>query len=333
MGDDLLVQDGGLPPPMANAEQLLVAGSSAGALNTIMNCDVIRARVPSSVPVRCLADSGWFLIPEVITPMVPAYTKLDATGLSLDPNHFPQNFEGLNELWTYGWFLHEPVLNQQCVAEHPTTSGKTWHCAVAAVAAMYTKTPLMVMQSAFDVWQINNLLFCQQRGSQCTSGNLLSAFGNVTRKTTEDWIKSPHAVQYGHALLLDKCSRHARSKDPAPFDVNIITQFHRPDGTTETSYVISGMQAVQQWMDGAFRWRQQSVSWVQAGDNPCPECCMRQQSPALPKSWYSASAVAGIPAISNNSYEAYYELLALSSARRDWGHGDSIPARMEITFV
>merc|ERR1711933_158447 len=113
--------------------------------------------------------------------------------------------------WKDGVQLHQPVLNQQCVAEHAYDK---WHCAVAPVAARYTETPLLVMQSVYDTWQLNFVLFClmREQGAPCTLEQK-ALFGEVSEKSMSQWVKSRTSALRGHAAILDKCNRHGRSVD------------------------------------------------------------------------------------------------------------------------
>ncbi|CAA0831889.1 Pectin acetylesterase 11 [Striga hermonthica] len=53
--DDLLAKG------LNNAENVILSGSSAGALATILHCDTFSDRLPNVKRVKCLADSGFFL--------------------------------------------------------------------------------------------------------------------------------------------------------------------------------------------------------------------------------------------------------------------------------
>ncbi|CAA0809139.1 Pectin acetylesterase 8 [Striga hermonthica] len=46
---------------MANATNVILTGGSAGGLATLLHCDGFRALFPSSVRVKCVIDSGFFL--------------------------------------------------------------------------------------------------------------------------------------------------------------------------------------------------------------------------------------------------------------------------------
>ncbi|KAK6158585.1 hypothetical protein DH2020_005899 [Rehmannia glutinosa] len=46
---------------MQNADNVILAGSSAGGLATILHCDSFRALLPNANRVKCISDSGFFI--------------------------------------------------------------------------------------------------------------------------------------------------------------------------------------------------------------------------------------------------------------------------------
>ncbi|KAL6556499.1 hypothetical protein OROGR_005787 [Orobanche gracilis] len=46
---------------MRNAENVILAGNSAGGLATILNCDRFTTLVPNASRVKCISDSGFFI--------------------------------------------------------------------------------------------------------------------------------------------------------------------------------------------------------------------------------------------------------------------------------
>ncbi|GFP81555.1 protein notum homolog [Phtheirospermum japonicum] len=44
-----------------NAQNVILAGNSAGGLATILNCDRFRALVPNTATLKCVSDSGFFI--------------------------------------------------------------------------------------------------------------------------------------------------------------------------------------------------------------------------------------------------------------------------------
>jgi hypothetical protein len=111
-------------PPLTSASEILVTGSSAGAMGTHNNIDRIAAKLPMA-KVRGLLDSGWI-------PNIPPFG--------------PGIFEGL----PYGpaamaFFNAKP--DDSCVAANPANPGM---CLNEAVAFPHLKTPTFVYADRRD---------------------------------------------------------------------------------------------------------------------------------------------------------------------------------------
>ena len=128
-------------------EELILTGSSAGGLATILNAD----RVASLVrPVRmaALADAGFFKYEQ--NHSTPAFSA--SGNFSADMQH------------VFGMVNASGVLSSQCQSAQATspphpggkerpTSGP-WNCLMAATAVPYVQSPLFILQSRFDHFQL-----------------------------------------------------------------------------------------------------------------------------------------------------------------------------------
>ena len=163
-----------------HANRLLLSGTSAGSLAVMMNADFIRNRIPKSIDVRALADSGYFVD-------VAAFS-----GDNIINRHFQKMFD-----------VHNSVggVDEDC--ERGLRPSLGWKCLFPQHAFNYVDTPLFVLQSAYDEWQLIHI-----RGINCqvpewypvvspTSrfanvlgrfANVLSRFANVLR------VNSPTSV-------------------------------------------------------------------------------------------------------------------------------------------
>lgn len=140
---------------MAAVEELIVAGSSAGGLSTILNVDRIGSLVGARRVVG-LADAGFF--------------KYEA-------NHTPPHYSGSanyseNMRRLFGMVNASGVLSAACQAAQapgaatavPTPGGAErptpgpWNCMTAATAVEYVESPLFILQSAFDHFQLGSML-------------------------------------------------------------------------------------------------------------------------------------------------------------------------------
>uniref|UniRef100_A0A0D9V098 Pectin acetylesterase n=1 Tax=Leersia perrieri TaxID=77586 RepID=A0A0D9V098_9ORYZ len=117
---------------MASAEQVLLTGCSAGGLAAILHCDQLRALLPHAATVKCLSDGGLFL---------------DAVDVA-----------GGRSLRSY----YGDVVAMQAVAPNlPNTC--TDH--LDATSCFFPqniidgiKTPIFLLNAAYDVWQIEQSL-------------------------------------------------------------------------------------------------------------------------------------------------------------------------------
>ncbi|KAL2634139.1 hypothetical protein R1flu_005618 [Riccia fluitans] len=120
---------------MASADEALLTGCSAGGLTTIHRCDSFRDIFPPQTFVKCLADAGFFLnMPDV---------KGGQTSASL--------FYGVAV--THNVFGN---LNRFCTLF--TAPDARWECIFAHNILPFVRTPLYILQSTTDYWQLENLI-------------------------------------------------------------------------------------------------------------------------------------------------------------------------------
>lgn len=145
------------------ANRLLLSGTSAGSLGVMMNADFIRSRIPKSINVRALVDSGYFV---------------DAASLSGDDiinRHFRKMFE-----------VHNSVggVDEDCARGFRPSVG--WKCLFPQHAFRFVSTPLFVLQSAYDEWQLIHI-----RGINCQVpeyGDNFTMKRSLLRRSTTDAI-------------------------------------------------------------------------------------------------------------------------------------------------
>ncbi|KAL6496217.1 hypothetical protein OROGR_029475 [Orobanche gracilis] len=117
---------------MSKAREALLTGCSAGGLATLIHCDDFRYLLPKDANVKCLADAGFFL------------NEKDIAG-----NHTIESF--------FRDVVHlqgvAKSLNHDCVAKSEPSK-----CFFPQEFIRNIKTPLFLVQSAYDFWQIANIL-------------------------------------------------------------------------------------------------------------------------------------------------------------------------------
>ncbi|KAL3623082.1 hypothetical protein CASFOL_031898 [Castilleja foliolosa] len=136
---------------MSNAGEALLTGCSAGGLATLIHCDDFRNILPKDVNVKCLADAG-----------------KDIAG-----NH------------TIESFYHDVVylqgvaksLNHDCVARSEPSK-----CFFPQEFIRNIKTPLFLVQPAYDFWQIAHILVPDSSDHHGYRNSLLKTLNSV-RKT------------------------------------------------------------------------------------------------------------------------------------------------------
>ncbi|KAI3680003.1 hypothetical protein L2E82_50740 [Cichorium intybus] len=103
---------------MRFASNVLLSGSSAGGLASILNCDKFRELFPASTRVKCFSDAGYF-----------SHVK-DLSG--------KYKFEEYYDMIV------------------------TLHCFYPQFAIPYVKTPVFILQTTYDTFQVQNILATPQ---------------------------------------------------------------------------------------------------------------------------------------------------------------------------
>ncbi|EEC70519.1 hypothetical protein OsI_01625 [Oryza sativa Indica Group] len=117
---------------MASAEHVLLTGCSAGGLAAILHCDQLRALLPAAATVKCLSDGGLFLDAVDV-----------AGGRSL--RSYYGDVVGLQAV--------APNLPETCTDHLDATS-----CFFPQNIIDGIKTPIFLLNAAYDVWQIEQSL-------------------------------------------------------------------------------------------------------------------------------------------------------------------------------
>ncbi|KAK9716068.1 hypothetical protein RND81_06G209200 [Saponaria officinalis] len=123
--DDLLAKG------MKNARNAVLAGCSAGGLGAILQCDNLRALLPPAANVKCVSDGGFFI------------NTVDVTGGRPLQKFFAE------VAMTHGSEKHLP---EPCTSKFGPEL-----CMFPQYAARDIQTPLFLLNSAYDSWQIDNI--------------------------------------------------------------------------------------------------------------------------------------------------------------------------------
>ncbi|KAJ8620375.1 hypothetical protein MRB53_028904 [Persea americana] len=117
---------------MSDASQALLSGCSAGGLASILHCDKFRELFPSSVKVKCLSDAGLFL------------DVIDISGRRT----LRSTFDGVVKLQNV-----QKNLPNICTSH----MDPTW-CFFPENSVANIKTPLFLLNAAYDSWQLEESL-------------------------------------------------------------------------------------------------------------------------------------------------------------------------------
>ncbi|KAJ4842687.1 Pectin acetylesterase 7 [Turnera subulata] len=124
--DDLLAKG------MKNAQNAILSGCSAGGLAAILHCDKFRSLLPASARVKCVSDAGYFI------------HGTDIAGGSYVESFYSKVVK-----------LHgsAKTLPASC-----TSRMRPELCFFPQYVAQSMRTPLFILNSAYDAWQIKNIL-------------------------------------------------------------------------------------------------------------------------------------------------------------------------------
>ncbi|XP_020899744.1 pectin acetylesterase 11-like [Exaiptasia diaphana] len=144
-----------------NARRVLLTGTSAGGLAVIIHSDFIRSLLPSSTDVRAVSDSGYFVdVPSV-------------DGGNIVNRHFKKMFD-----------VHNSAIgiNEECVRS--AVPRYRWKCLFPQHTLRFLHTPIFILQSAFDAWQMIHI-----RGINCQVPNFdffTEKRSHVTKRSSEN---------------------------------------------------------------------------------------------------------------------------------------------------
>ncbi|XP_010529277.1 PREDICTED: pectin acetylesterase 8 [Tarenaya hassleriana] len=128
----LAVMEDLLAKGMINAENAVLSGCSAGGLASMLHCDSFRALLPMGTKVKCLSDAGFFV------------NTRDVSGVQYIRQYF-------KDVVT----LHGSAKN---LPPSCTSKLNPALCFFPQYVARRIRTPLFLLNAAYDSWQIKNIL-------------------------------------------------------------------------------------------------------------------------------------------------------------------------------
>ncbi|XP_057960980.1 pectin acetylesterase 12-like isoform X2 [Malania oleifera] len=180
---------------MRHANQALLSGCSAGGLASILHCDEFRGLFPRTTRVKCLADAGLFL------------DVADVSGGFTLKNLFSGvvSLQGVQR-----------NLPRTCTNHLDPTS-----CFFPQNLISSIKTPLFLLNAAYDSWQIQASLApasadphgywreCKLNNAHCSSSQIrfLQRFRNQMMNAVKGFSMSRH-----NGLFINSCFAHCQSE-------------------------------------------------------------------------------------------------------------------------
>ncbi|KAH6781623.1 hypothetical protein C2S51_006916 [Perilla frutescens var. frutescens] len=190
---DAMMQELVLNKGMGNANSAILAGSSAGGLATILQCDKFRALFHNSSRVKCISDSGFFIHAE------------NFMGADWREARF------FNVISTHGL---ANVLPTSCTTKFSPTL-----CLFPENLVEDLRTPLFLIESAFDKFQVGKNVFSPNvvnhdpKWSNCTNDIMFCNWTHVKimkdfRATFIETLNSTIDKSSSIGYFVHGCYRH-----------------------------------------------------------------------------------------------------------------------------
>ncbi|EEC71941.1 hypothetical protein OsI_04755 [Oryza sativa Indica Group] len=188
---------------LATAKQAILSGCSAGGLAALLHCNDFYARFSKEVSAKCLPDAGFFLDIEDLSGERHMWSVFNGTVLLQNVTQ---------------------VLSKDCLAKKDPTE-----CFFPAELVKSITAPTLILNSAYDSWQIQNALapdgsFPGQSWSSCKtdirncSSTQIQVFNGFRNKFVDDIEVVKDKKDWG--LFIDSCFTHCQT----PFDISWNSQ-------------------------------------------------------------------------------------------------------------
>ncbi|RAL47409.1 hypothetical protein DM860_013374 [Cuscuta australis] len=133
---------------LKDAENAILSGCSAGGLASILHCDSFSALLPMGAKTKCLADAEKAICGSFVSLLKKVWTPCNRTDISHAP-HIEQFFSDI--VTTHGSARNLP---QSCTLRLDDPS----LCFFPQNVVQHVRTPLFIINAAYDSWQIRNIL-------------------------------------------------------------------------------------------------------------------------------------------------------------------------------
>eukprot|EP01065_Artemidia_motanka_P015223 TRINITY_DN19098_c0_g1_i1.p1 TRINITY_DN19098_c0_g1~~TRINITY_DN19098_c0_g1_i1.p1 ORF type:complete len:433 (+),score=116.73 TRINITY_DN19098_c0_g1_i1:70-1299(+) len=175
---------------MSEATEVVLSGGSAGGLAVFYNVDHLAEMLPDSVRLTGFPDAGFFL---------DHPTK---QGVKL----YRSQFQGADPVWNV---TGSGGTNSRCLA----AADAPWKCLFAEYLLPHVRAPMFVMNSAYDGYQLPNILnvSCMQSGpeSKCAADDVAAM--NSYRSALVSRVAAGLANSTSSGCYVDSCWVHEQN--------------------------------------------------------------------------------------------------------------------------
>ncbi|PVH35787.1 hypothetical protein PAHAL_7G279400 [Panicum hallii] len=168
--DDLLTARG-----MNKAQNVLLSGCSAGGLAAILHCDRFHDLFPATTKVKCFSDAGYFL-----------------DGKDISGNNYARSIYK-NVVNLHGSAKNLPA---SCTSKQPPEL-----CMFPQYVVPTLRTPLFILNAAYDSWQIKNVLAPSPADPKKTWAQCKLDIKSC----------SPSQLTTLQSMFIDSCNAHCQS--------------------------------------------------------------------------------------------------------------------------
>jgi hypothetical protein len=179
---------------MDKATDIILSGGSAGGLAVFYNLDHFATLLPPSVRLVGFPDVGFFM---------------DAKGETSGKYDYRGMFQGADPVWNV---TGSGGTNLKCLAANACAE---WKCLMAQYIAPHVETPMFVMNSDYDAWQMEHVL-----GAKCipTPTSACTTTQNASLRSFHDQFAATitTGVTEGkpkNGVFLDSCYVHEQNVD------------------------------------------------------------------------------------------------------------------------
>ena len=188
---DAVIHDLLLNNNMSKATEVILSGGSAGGLAVYYNLDhLAKDLLPSTVQrVTGFPDAGFFM----------------------DADNYVKDFQGADPVWN---ITGSSGTNKNCLKAY--SDNEKWKCLLAPFILEHIETPIYIMNSAYDAWQLgNNKVGCfNVENTTCKNDSAVLMYGQALKNRVKNGLRNktirfPTATKSG--AYIDSCYVHEQN--------------------------------------------------------------------------------------------------------------------------